>query len=187
MKRICFMLLFTLLAGGVVASKSGWKNFYSKDQKVGFKYLANWRLEMESGPTADAPEFILIASVKPSKRAERAYRGTNYSEASTTLSVASVSEEQCKQKFPNPSEPPEVPRRIKLGNHMFYRVTQSEGAAGNFYDSTTYHTFHDGKCYQFVTVIHTLNINNFDKGTVKAFNDKKLSAEMRAIVRSLYF
>src|SRR5437588_8210548 len=138
MKRICFVSMFVLLASGVVASvgafaqRGGLKNFYSNEHKVGLKYPAGWKAETAQGTADDAPEFSIIAVVGPTKRAERAYRKTNYGDASAEISVASVSEQQCKQKFPNPTEPPEVPHRIKLGNNLFYRIDQSEGAAGNF-------------------------------------------------------
>lgn len=194
MKRLCFVSVFVLLAFvaasvGAFAQKKGLKNFYSKEHKVGFRYLADWKAEAVQGAADDAPEFNVIAVVKPTKSAERAYRNTNYADASAELSVASVSEQQCQQKFPNPSEPPEVPHRLKIGNNIFYRVEQGEGATGHFYDTITYHTFHDGKCYQIATEVHTLNLmtlRDTDK-SIRAVNDNQLGANLETVVRSLYF
>ena len=183
MKRICLLLVFALLAVGVVASKSRWKNFYSKESKVGFKYLAGWKLERGESSTADDQGFKEIATVNTP---EGAYPVTNFVGARATLSVASVPEATCK-KF-SPSTPDPSPRRrVKVGNNMFYRVTGSEGAAGHIIETRIYRTFHDGRCYQFDLELDQANMGNYDKGTVRAVNDRKVFAKLEASVRWLYF
>ena len=183
MKRICLILVFALLAGGVVASKSRWKSFYSKESKVGFRYLAGWKLEPGASSTVDDQGFKEIATVSTP---EGAYAGTNFVEARATLSVASVPEATC-QKFP-PSGVDSAPRRrVKVGNNMFYLVTGSEGATGHIIETRTYRTFHDGRCYQFDLALNKGNMSFYDKGTVRAINDRKVFASLEAIVRSLYF
>ena len=183
MKRICLALAFTLLATGTVASKGRWKNFYSREHKVGFKYFANWKLKKGESSAETPQDFKGVASVSP---LQRAYRGTNFGDASATLSVGSVSKETCKQAS-STSTNPSKPRRVKMGHHWFYMVTSSEGAAGHFYESTIYRTFHAGRCYQFDFITDILNIGNFDRRTVRPVNDRKLSADLKAVIRSLYF
>lgn len=183
MKRICLALALTLLAMGTVAAKGRWKNFYSREHRVGFKYFTNWKLKPGESSAETPQDFKGVASVSPPKRA---YRGTNFGDASVTLSVASVGEEACKQAATTAAEHSK-PRRVKMGRNWFYMVTGSEGAAGHFYESTIYRTFHDGRCYEFELITDILNIGNFDKGTVRPVNDRKLSADLKAVVRSLYF
>jgi hypothetical protein len=183
MKRICLALAFTLLATGTVASKGRWKNFYSREHKVGFKYSADWRLKKGESSAMTPEDFKGVAKVSPPKRA---YRGTNLGDASATLSVGSVSEETCKQMTSIAAEQSK-PRRVRMGHNWFYMVTGSEGAAGHIYESTIYRTFHDGRCYQLDLIMDILNMGNFDKGTVKQVNERKFSADFNSIVRSLYF
>jgi hypothetical protein len=183
MKRICLVLALALLAGGAVASKSRWKNFYSNEAKVGFKYLAGWKLEPDASSFVEDPVFKAVASVTTP---EGAYPGTNFVGARATLSVASMPEATCK-KF-SPSVPDPSPRRrVKVGNNMFYMVTGSEGAAGHSIETRIYRTFHDGRCYQFDLELDVANMGNYDKGTVRAVNDRKVFANLEASVRSLYF
>jgi hypothetical protein len=183
MKRICLVLVFTLLAGGVVASKSRLKNFYSKESKVGFKYLASWKFEPGESSTVDDQGFKEVATVSTP---EGAYARTNFVGARATLSVASVPETTCKQ-FPPSGDDASPRRRVGVGNNMFYLVTGSEGAVGHVIETRTYRTFHDGRCYQFDLTLDVANMGNYDKGTVRAVNDRKVFANLEAIVRSLYF
>jgi hypothetical protein len=183
MKRICLVLAFTLLATATVAAKGRWKNFYSREHRAGFKYFANWKLKKGESSAEIPQDFKEVASVSPPKRA---YRGTNFGDASATLSVGSVSKETCKQASSTAAETSK-PRRVKMGHHWFYMVTGSEGAAGHIYDNTIYRTFHDSRCYEFELTMDILNIGNFDKGAVRPVNDRKLSADLKAVVRTLYF
>ncbi|HEX8889288.1 MAG TPA: hypothetical protein VF779_08920 [Pyrinomonadaceae bacterium] len=183
MKRICLALAFTLLATATVAAKGGWKNFYSREHKVGFKYSANWKLTKSEGSTVATEDFKGVAGVSLSKRA---YRGTNLGDADATLSVGSISEETCKQMSSILADQSK-PRRVRMGHNWFYMVTGSEGAAGHLYESTIYRTFHDGRCYQFDLVMNILNINNFEKGTVRQVDYGKFLADFKSMVRSLYF
>jgi hypothetical protein len=183
MKRVCLVLVFTLLAGGVVASKSRWKNFYSKESKVGFKYLANWKLEPGDSSTVGDQGFKEIATVNTP---EGAYAGTNFGHARATLSVASMTEATCKQ-FPPSGGDSSPRRRVKVGNNMFYLVTGTDGGAGRLVDTEIYRTFHDGRCYQFDLEMSVANMGNYDKGTVREVNGRKVFANLEAIVRSLYF
>ena len=80
-----------------------------------------------------------------------------------------------------------VERRVKVGNNMFYLVTGSEGATGHIIETRTYRTFHDGRCYQFDLALNKGNMSFYDKGTVRAVNDRKVFANLEASVRSLYF
>jgi hypothetical protein len=182
-KRICLVLVFTLLAAGAVSSKSKWKKFYSKESKVGFKYLANWKLEPGGGATDGDQGFKGIATVNTP---EGAYPGTNFGHARATLSVASVTEATCKQ-FPPPGGDSSPRRRVKVGNNMFYLVTDTDGGAGRLVETEIYRTFHDGMCYQFELEMSVGNMGNYDKGTVREVNGRKVFANLEAMVRSLYF
>ena len=182
-KRICLVLVFTFLAAGAVSSKSKWKIFYSKESKVGFKYLANWKLEPAESSTADDQGFKEVATVNTP---EGAYAGTNFGSARATLSVASMTEAACKQ-FPPSGGDSSPRRRVKVGNNMFYLVTGTDGGAGRFVETEIYRTFHDGRCYQFDLEMSVANMGNYDKGTVREVNGKKVFANLEAMVRSLYF
>lgn len=184
MKRICLVLVFTLFAVGLASAQSSrLKNFYSKESKVGFKYPAKWKAVSEQNSTADEQGFKELVTVTIP---ERNYPGTNFVESYSRLAVASVPNSACK-KIPPSGANLSRQRRVNFGKNMFYMVTGSEGAAGSIFETETYRTFHNGRCYQFDLVLHTGNMGSYDKGTVKEVNGKKVFANLEAIVRSLYF
>jgi hypothetical protein len=71
-------------------------------------------------------------------------------------------------------------------NGITYSVaTGNDAGAGNFYDETVYAVQGSSPCIGVRYFIHSLNIGNFDPGTVKAFDRGALIAQFDAIRATL--
>ena len=64
-------------------------------------------------------------------------------------------------------------------------VNFSDAGAGNLFDQTVYALTGSSPCLGVVYFVHSLNIGNFDPGTVTEFDSAKLTAEFDKIRRSL--
>lgn len=74
-----------------------------------------------------------------------------------------------------------------IEGYSFTKFTSEEGAAGNFYDLTSYRGIVDGDCYSIEYLIHSTNINNYPEGEVKEFDENKLKNEFEKIINSFDF
>lgn len=63
----------------------------------------------------------------------------------------------------------------------------TDAGAGNFYSTTVYKTSKYGACYNVRLFIHSVNINNYDPGTVKAYDEAKVNAIYNAMLASFKF
>ncbi len=77
---------------------------------------------------------------------------------------------------------------VTVDNFQFKKFTFSEGAVGNFYDSTSYKGIVDGDCYAIEYTIHSTNIENYsgDQG-ITEFNKLKIQNELEKIIQSFKF
>jgi hypothetical protein len=77
---------------------------------------------------------------------------------------------------------------VTIGGFQFKKFTFSEGAAGNFYDSTSYRGIVDGDCYAVEYTIHSTNIGNYsgDQG-ITEFNKSEIQNEFEKTIQSLKF
>jgi hypothetical protein len=179
---IGFLLAPLMLSFGQQTA-GGLRRFYSKESKVGFRYPAGWKFQPGVGSVA-GDNFSRLATVS---MPEKAYHRTNFREANATLSVGSISETACKEFWPDWQADKPKPRKVKLGNLVFYTVSGEEGAAGSFYNSRAYRTFYDGKCFEASLELQAGLIAAYDPGTVKAVNDKMIFNLLETVVRTLYF
>jgi len=164
-------------------SAGGLRRYYSKESKVGFRYPAGWKFQPGDASVA-GDNFSRMATVS---LPEKSYPRTNFVEANATLAVGGISEAACKEFQPDRQADDPKPRKMRIGNLLYYTVSGAEGAAGSVYQTDGYRTFHDGKCYEVNLVLHTGNMGAYDPGTVRAVNDKIVFNLLKTVVRTLYF
>ena len=125
-KRICLILVFTILASGMAApqSRGGLRGYYNKEFKVGFRYPANWEFDDARKPVDDEPGFTLLAKVSPP---ESSFRGQLH-QASATIAVGTIGESACRVFTPPNSAESTKPVREKIGTITFYKVSSGDVA-----------------------------------------------------------
>ena len=75
----------------------------------------------------------------------------------------------------------------KVGDATAAKLTFSDAAAGNRYDTTSYRALHNGQCYAIEYTIHYGNIDNYQKGSVKEFDEASLTAALDEVAHSFQF
>jgi len=71
---------------------------------------------------------------------------------------------------------------------LFTKLSFSDAGAGNYYDTTSYRTVHDGQCYAIEYTIHSTNLANYSSESgIKAFDRAKIKNILEAIVESFAF
>lgn len=187
-QRLARKTFFGVMIGLLLASTmlgqqtaGGLRRFYSKESKVGFRYPVGWKFQPGDG-LVGGDNFSRLAIVS---LPEKSYPRTNFREANATLAAGSISEADCKEFQPEVRS--DKPRKVRIGNIVFYAVTDEEGSAGTVYHRRAYRTFHDGKCYEMSLELQTGNMAAYDPGTVKRVNDKTVFNLVETVVRTLYF
>jgi hypothetical protein len=75
-----------------------------------------------------------------------------------------------------------------IGGVVFRKFTRSEGAAGNFYDFTSYRAIRDGGCEVFEYSIHKTDIENYPaEAGRKEFNLPALTTALESILDTVQF
>lgn len=81
---------------------------------------------------------------------------------------------------------PTIAPVLQEGGRSYSVAMASQGAAGNLYEETVYTRLGEEKgCMAVRYHIHSLQIGNFDPGTVKRFDREKLLRQFDAVRRSL--
>ncbi|MBI5470327.1 hypothetical protein HY968_03370 [Candidatus Kaiserbacteria bacterium] len=77
---------------------------------------------------------------------------------------------------------------VAINGASFSRISFDGAGAGNFYETTSYRTVHNGECYAIEYTIHSTNIGNYspDQG-IKEFDKAKVQNALEAMVQSLTF
>lgn len=140
------------------------------------KLVKDWRLNSNSNGN-------LLATLTVPKDLQP---NTNFSSAKLTVGKSSdtTAVKNCKvvESFAKDED------SVSLGHEDFDKVTFSEGAAGNFYDSTSYRSVFDGECYVVEYTIHSTNIGNYSpEQNIKEFDKAKIVADLEEIVMSMKF
>ena len=169
---IAFVLIGT-------AQTTGLKDYYNKENKVGFKYPAKkWKMEKEESQYVSGEEsgFNLLADIRREDNA----LPENISEAEVSLKTAALDEPTCTaMKIDNLNPYKTIAK--KIGTRKFYYVETDDGSAGHISVTQFYRTFNDGRCYE-------LAFTTFGENTRKrAQSNKIMDQQFNSILRSLYF
>lgn len=115
------------------------------------------------------------------------YPGTNFSEAWLTVGSS--------------NDPPAIAACLKnvqeegmdvqdttIDAYPFTKFSTGGAAAGNYYDTTAYHTILDGDCWAIEYTIHTTNIHNYPpEAGISEFSSAPLKAQLDLSARSFTF
>lgn len=80
------------------------------------------------------------------------------------------------------------PVSVTINGVPFSKLTYSDAAAGNFYETTSYRALRNGQCYAIEYTIHSGNIGNYppEQG-ISAFDHAKVQSALDSIVQSFRF
>ena len=113
--------------------------------------------------------------------------GTNFSDARLTVGRSSDPNaiRNCSTDLTGDEGQAEA---ATLGGYPFKKFMFAEGAAGNFYDTTSYRGIVDGDCYGVEYTIHSTNIENYPKEQgIKEFDKAKIQNELDKVLTSIQF
>ena len=179
------------VAAHVSDAGGGYKTFVDESNVFSFKYpnafaivgtapgySTSWMVNATSSGMLLA-EVQLPATAMPK---------TNFVGANFTVGVSSdpAAVGQCLTYNPT-GGPKSPPKNATIAGLEFVKFTSSDAGAGNFYDTTSYRIIRDGQCYAIEYTIHSGNIGNYPKGTVTAFNETTIAAELDQIAQSFKF
>jgi hypothetical protein len=171
---------------------SGWKSYLNQKFGISLKYPPSFKLVPgRSGPLAEWQLYGLtsgteIVSIEiPSSFQIR----TNLIGA--VLRVGLSSDPTAIKECLNPPEEfgyKNAYIQRKIGGVVFRKFTRSEGAAGNFYDFTSYRAIRDGGCEVFEYSIHKTNLENYPiEARRKEFNLVAVTNALESILDTVQF
>lgn len=112
--------------------------------------------------------------------------GTNFGDA--RFSVGSSSEEVAIEECLIPTNGERAKGEVTINGVNFKKITLTEVGLGNYYDSTSYRTIHDGKCYVVEYTIHSVNLRNFDPSqNIQEFDTEFVVETLESMVKSFKF
>lgn len=174
LKRSCWMLLLFLAA---VSAASAQKNFYDKENKVGFKYPSTWKLEKPETGEVEFMKEISHVSLPP-----KSYPGTNFQGGTATLSSFKFVKDQlpvtCSDVPFGGYAKEQVWRKVKVGGRSLERFDDQDGPNRK---NRRFRVARNGMCYEVWLQVATKS------GKVKHVDSNAVFASLETVVRSLYF
>ncbi len=78
-----------------------------------------------------------------------------------------------------------VSEKVTIHGVTFTKFKFGDAAAGNYYDTTSYHAIHNGQCIVLEYRIHSTNLGSYDPNQgIKAFDEPKIQNILEDMVRS---
>lgn len=180
LNRIVLRVLLTIAFAVITTAQTApVKNYYNKENKVGFKYPATrWKMGKEESNymSGEEPGFTVLVDIT---RDDNALPGA-IMQAEVSLKTTAIDKATCTAMEIGNIDPYK-PVAKKIGNRTFYYVETSEGATGHSSETQFYRTFNDGRCYELAFVTYGENSKN------RFQSDKLMERQFSAILRSLYF
>lgn len=169
--RILFIILLIIGSAAIAtAQTTALKRYYNKENKVGFRYPATWKLSTKDMRATDEG-FTGLAEVSIPKT------GKNVS-AFATVSASKRTADKCKVGFDDSGV--EKPKRVKMGALRFYKGEEVEGGMETVTPLEHYETFHNGVCYDVTLALPQAKY-------AKGINDKALFNQLYVVLRTFYF
>jgi hypothetical protein len=117
--------------------------------------------------------------------------GTNFSETKFTVGVSNDKAELGGSGCPtgiNFAEGSGDAIAVTIHNQTYTKITRSEGAAGNVYQTTSYFTVRGGSCYALEYTIHSTNIANYPASQgIKEFDKAKIETMFDNLIKTFIF
>jgi len=171
----------TALAACGPAASAGWKTYTNPTLHYSISYPEGWKIDPNYVSVSLGPDHEIkgVAFVIP----ENLARGTNLSHNDTELSVESIPGANCKpSQFLDPAE---HIRTLKADGRTYTTADSGDAGAGNRYDTMLFVVDGTSPCIAVRYFIHYTNVENYDPGTVKAFNRPALVKQFDAIRATL--
>jgi hypothetical protein len=175
MKRTAAMVLMMtalLAGGGANAAAAGWRTY--TDPKLGFSiaYPPGWKVNTRHESVSRGPDYPIpgVAFHIPPTMAA----GTNLSSDQTFVAVESQPGRNCRAAVF--LDPVENEHKLKADGRTYTAATSGDAGAGNLYSTWLFVIDGTSPCMAVRYFVHSTNIGNYDPGTIKAFDEKKLIA-----------
>jgi hypothetical protein len=155
-------------------------DFSTQDNITGAQ-TADWRLNANGAPGIKYFTLTVPRAFEPQ---------TNFIDATLTVGVSGNAAAVAQCMTPDPSGMPHgAPTSTATIDDVPFTVFQTTGAgAGNYYDTTSYRTIHNGKCYAIEYTVHSAQIMNYPSSYgLTPFNAAKIDALMTNIVETFKF
>jgi hypothetical protein len=166
-------------------NNSGWSIAYPIDFDVTDNYASaptdNWREGTPGGPGLQPFTLTIPRAFEPQ---------TNFAGATLTVGMSSDAAPvaQCLAVEPN-GPPDQLPTSTAMINGTVFTVFHlSDAGAGNIYETTSYRTLHDGRCWAVEYTIHSSEIANYPpEYQLRPFNEAVLHDVLDRIVGTFKF
>ena len=149
---------------------SGWQTYFDPKLRASISYPPGWKLNRDYVSVSLGPDHTIkgIAVIIPDILA----RGTNLASDFTEVAVESIPGANCTPlQFLNPAE---AIHKLKADGRVYSAASSSDSGAGENYDTFLFVVDGTSPCIAVRYFIHYSNVENFDPGTVKAFDRSKL-------------
>jgi hypothetical protein len=158
-----------------------------KDEAYGFEfsYPKEYKFVQGGSQNYNVGEFFLGSGINLATVSllEDSYPGTNYFDSFLTVSSdLNSSENDCKKsRQEGISKESELAEWQALDGLKFWRGKAIGAAAGTLAESTIYHTFSGGVCYEITLNIFEGNIGNYPEGTVAQVDKDDVFEKLSAV------
>ncbi|MBP6857819.1 MAG: MliC family protein [Candidatus Pacebacteria bacterium] len=165
---------------------NGISKFTDQGKTISFSYPSN--LHISGGDIGYTPSWrtntqslgIVLAKLVIPKEFQP---NTNFSEATFSVGTSSDPEEVKNCLVPRNGE--REKGTLDINGLIYTKITLSEGAAGNYYDTTSYRIVRNSQCYAVEHTIHSTNFANYPKDSgIKEFDTQAVVSVLDSMVKS---
>jgi hypothetical protein len=130
---------------------------------------------------ASTKDATIVCIAYPAEK----FSGTNFEAAAFSVNrLDAITAEGCLQV----TEPhPATPHKEKVNGVTFDVFDVGGVAAGHWLAADAYRSFHQNRCYELDFRVASVNIANFDPGTVKEFDGEAVNRSLRSVLDSFTF
>ena len=187
---LCLLVLHAVSAAAVaMATSTRWQTH--SDPEYGFRIDYPADMKFYSGhPDYKETQLSYIpicdrATVACFEYSGHEYDGTNFEAAGVSVNVLRDlrTEEDC-NKIDLASHPTKVET---IHGVKFHYAIAGEAGLGNVKGGPTYRAFHENVCFEVSLAVAEAGIGDFDPGTVKAFDSKKIDRVLDEMVHTFRF
>ncbi len=115
--------------------------------------------------------------------------GTNLSQASLAIAVSKtgVTTQKCERYAEDHAHTSLMTQKRTAGGNVFNYAEITGAAAGTFHTTHIYHIAHNSRCYELNANVFVSNIENYEPGTVRAVDEKKVWEALESVVETFRF
>jgi hypothetical protein len=181
---------FSLQLPRATENTADWRTYTNQLFSLSLKYppIAS----TQSGSTGPLPEFYNLGPNTKifSVNIPRSFQSrTNFDGASLVAETNSDKNvvDQCLNPPADQGFTDAFDQRM-IGGTVFHTFTHQEGAAGNFYELTSYRAVRNGSCFVFTSLIHYDDIGNYPpESGIKEYNKASVTNLLETILDTVHF